>query len=73
MSFKSRYRVLLGAQDPASSLQQLGSLLWHRFNPWYENFHVPQAQQKGMGSGREGRKEGGREEEITDLTIMGHG
>ena len=28
--------------DPALSLQQLGSLLWHRFDPWPGNFHMLQ-------------------------------
>ena len=30
-------------KDLALSLQQLGWLLWHRFNPWPGNFHMPQA------------------------------
>ena len=29
--------------DPALSLQQLGLLLWHRFNPWPGNVHRPWA------------------------------
>ena len=28
--------------DPGLSLQQLGLLPWHRFNPWPRNFHIPQ-------------------------------
>ena len=28
-------------KDLASSLQQLGSLLWHGFNSWPTNFHLP--------------------------------
>ena len=28
-------------QDLVLSLQQLGSLLWRRFDPWPGNFHVP--------------------------------
>ena len=28
-------------KDPALSLQQFGSLLWHGFNPWPGNFHMP--------------------------------
>ena len=31
-------------QDPALSLQQPGSLLWHGFDPWPGNFHMTQAQ-----------------------------
>ena len=30
-------------KDPMSSLQQLGSLLWHRFDPWPRNFYMPWA------------------------------
>ena len=30
-------------KDLALSLQWLESLLWHRFNPWPENFHMPWA------------------------------
>ena len=30
-------------QDLASSLLQLGSLLWRGFDPWPGNFHMPQA------------------------------
>ena len=30
-------------KDLALSLQHLGSLLWHEFNPWSGNFHMPQA------------------------------
>ena len=26
-------------KDPMLSLQQLGSLVWHRFYPWPGNFH----------------------------------
>ena len=28
-------------KDPASSLQRFGLLLWHRFDPWSGNFHMP--------------------------------
>lgn len=28
-------------KDPVVLLQQLGSLLWHRFHPWPKNFHMP--------------------------------
>ena len=28
-------------KDPMLSLQWLRSLLWHRFNPWPANFHMP--------------------------------
>ena len=31
-------------KDPVLSLQQLGSLLWHRFDSWPRNFHMPWAQ-----------------------------
>ena len=30
-------------KDPVLSLQQLVSLLWHEFDPWPGNFHMPQA------------------------------
>ena len=30
-------------KDLVLSLQQLRSLLWHGFNPWPGNFHMPQA------------------------------
>ena len=33
-------------KDPALSLQWLRSLLWHRFNPWPRNFHMPQVRHK---------------------------
>ena len=33
-------------EDPALSLQQLGSLLWRKFNPWPRNFHMPRQGQK---------------------------
>ena len=33
-------------KDCASSLQWLGSLPWHGFNPRPRNFHVPQMQPK---------------------------
>ena len=33
-------------KDPLLSLQWLRLLLWHRFNPWPRNFHLPQEQQK---------------------------
>ena len=29
-------------KDPALSLQQLGLLLWCRFDPWPGNLHMPQ-------------------------------
>ena len=31
-------------EDLALSLQQLGSLLWHKFNPWPRNLHMPRVQ-----------------------------
>ena len=33
-------------KDLAVSLQQLGSLLWYRFDPWLGNFYMPQVQLK---------------------------
>ena len=33
-------------KDLVLSLQQLGSLLWRRFDPWPGNFRMPQAQPK---------------------------
>ena len=27
-------------KDPVLSLQQLGLLLWHGFDPWPQNFHM---------------------------------
>ena len=33
-------------KDPALSLQVLRSLLYHGFDPWPGNFHMPQAQPK---------------------------
>ena len=33
-------------KDLVPSLQQLGLLLWRRFNPWPKDFHMPQAQPK---------------------------
>ena len=38
--------VVQQVKDPMLSLQQLGLLLWHGFNPWPWNFHVLQAQPK---------------------------
>ena len=32
--------VAQGVKDLALSLQWLGLLLWHRFNPWPQNFHM---------------------------------
>ena len=34
-------------KDPALSLQWLGSLLWHRFDPWPGIFHRPRVRPKG--------------------------
>ena len=33
-------------KDPALSLQQLGLLLWHGFDPWPGNFRMPQVRPK---------------------------
>ena len=30
-------------EDPGLSLQQLGWLLWHGFDPWPGNFHICEA------------------------------
>lgn len=35
--------MLQCVRDPALSLEQFGSLLWHRFEPWPWNFHMSQA------------------------------
>ena len=37
--------VVQWVKDPALSLPPLRSLLWCRFDPWPENFHMLQAQQ----------------------------
>ena len=36
--------VAQGVKDPVLSLQQLGSLLRHRFDPWPRNFHMLRVQ-----------------------------
>ena len=33
--------MLQGAKDMVLSLPRLGSLLWHGFDPWPGNFHMP--------------------------------
>ena len=33
----------LAVKDPVLSLLWLRSLLWHGFQPWTKNFHMPQA------------------------------
>ena len=33
--------VVQWVKDPALLPQQLMSLLWHGFNPWLGNFHIP--------------------------------
>ena len=39
--------VVQWVEDPALSLQQLGSLLWLGFNSWPRgNFHMPQTRPK---------------------------
>ena len=43
--------VAQGVKDPALSLQRLGTLLWHRLDPWLRNFHMPGAWQKKKKSG----------------------
>ena len=35
-------------KDPMLSLQQFGSLLWCRLDPWPGNFHMPGVGQKKM-------------------------
>ena len=34
--------VVQQVKDPMLSLQQLGVLLWHGFDPWPGNLHMPQ-------------------------------
>ena len=34
----------LAVKNQALSLMWLGSLLWHRFDPWSENVCMPQAE-----------------------------
>ena len=46
--------MALWVKDLALSLQrQLGFLLWHRFDPWPENFHM-----QGRGSSAKKKKKG---------------
>ena len=44
-------------KDLALSLKWLGSLLWHGFDPWPENFHMlrawPKKKKKGGKKARE--------------------
>ena len=35
--------VVQQVKDPVLLLWQLWALLWCRFDPWLENFHMPQA------------------------------
>ena len=49
-------------KDPVLSLQQLGSLLWHGFNPWRRNFCPPWVWQGTEGGRERGRKEGKKRE-----------
>ena len=44
-------------RDPVFSLQGLGSLLWHGFDPWIRNFHMTGMQPKK----REGKRKEGTE------------
>ena len=44
-------------KNPALLLQWLGSVLWHRFDPWLGNFHVlGVAKKKEGGEKRNGRR-----------------
>jgi len=43
-------------KDLALSLQRLRLLLWHRFDPWLGNFHMPWAQAKKKEEKRKKRK-----------------
>ena len=49
-------------KDPDLSLEQLGSLLWSRFDPWPKKFHGPWMQPKKKKKRRRGRRRrrGGR-------------
>jgi len=38
--------VVQQVKDLALSLQWFGSLLWHEFDPWLGNFHMPWEWQK---------------------------
>ena len=53
--------VVQRIKDMVLSLQQLGSLLWLKFDPWSGNFHVPRAWTK------EKKKEFNFEGEITTI------
>ena len=39
-------------KDLAFSQQQFGSLLWHGFDPWSGNFHMPWVQAKKKKKGK---------------------
>ena len=41
-------------KDPMLSLQQLGSLLWGRFDPWPGSFHMPWVRPKDKNKERGG-------------------
>ena len=43
-------------KELAFSLQQLGSMLWHRFDLWPRNFHMPEAWKKQERKKRKERK-----------------
>ena len=40
-------------KDLALSLQQLGLLLWHGFDPWPKNLHIPWAWWKKKFGGKQ--------------------
>ena len=60
-------------EDPRLSLQWSGLLLWHKFNPWPRNFHMPwvwkkkekeeEGEEREGGEGRRSKRRRKREEE----------
>ena len=65
--------VIRWVKDLMLSLLWLGSFLWHGFNPWPRNFHMPWAQWMNEWK-KERRAEGkeGREREISLLQLNTH-
>ena len=59
-------------KDVVLSLQQLGLLLWHGFNPWPWNVHMPGKQEEKKErrkGGREGKKGGREEDAAMDMEV----